>query len=61
MIITKDDCENFISLVAEMRSLQKEYFKSRNPDILRQSKAAEAQVDKAIQGFTSTSKQQSLF
>ena len=53
--------QEFISLVAEMRSLQKQYFKSRSMDILRQSKAAELAVDKAIQEFTSTSKQTSLF
>ena len=51
----------FIALVAEMRSLQKQYFKSRNVDILRQSKAAELVVDRAIQEFQSTSKQHSLF
>ena len=53
--------QEFIFLVAEMRSLQKEYFKSRSIDILRQSKAAELAVDRAIQEFTATSKQQSLF
>jgi hypothetical protein len=52
--------QEFISLVAEMRSLQKQYFKSRNPSILQQSKAAELAVDKAIQEFTSH-KQTSLF
>ncbi len=51
----------FVSLVATMRSLQKQYFKSRDMDILRQSKAAELAVDRAIQEFTSTSKQTSLF
>lgn len=61
MIITKDDCEEFIKKVALMRSLQKQYFKSRSIDTLRQSKAAEVAVDKAIQEFTATSKQQSLF
>ena len=53
--------EEFISLIANMRSLQKEYFKSRSMDILRQSKAAELAVDRAIQEFTATSKQQSIF
>ncbi|MEA5489303.1 MULTISPECIES: hypothetical protein [Pseudanabaena] len=61
MIITKTDCEDFINKVSLMRSLQKQYFKSRNIDILRQSKAAELAVDKAIQEFTATSKQTSLF
>lgn len=60
MIITKDDCKKFINKVAEMRSLQKQYFKTRSPDILRQSKAAEVEVDRAIQEFTSH-KQTSLF
>lgn len=60
MIITKEDCEDFINKVAKMRLLQKQYFKTRSPDILQQSKIAEAIVDKAIQEFTSH-KQQSLF
>lgn len=53
--------QEFIELVAKMRSLQKQYFKTKSIDILRQSKAAELEVDQAIQEFTSTSKQQSLF
>lgn len=61
MIITKEDCVDFITKVAKMRSLQRQYFKSRSIDILRESKAAELAVDKAIQEFTSTSKQTSLF
>jgi hypothetical protein len=61
MIITKEDCVDFITKVAKMRSLQRQYFKTRSIDILRESKAAELAVDKAIQEFTSTSKQQSLF
>ena len=52
--------EEFIAAVANMRSLQRQYFKSRDIDILRQSKAAELAVDKAIQEFTSH-KQTSLF
>ena len=61
MIITKEDCENFINKVANMRSLQKQYFKSdRSMETLRQSKAAELAVDKAIQEFISH-KQTSLF
>lgn len=52
--------QEFIELVAKMRSLQKQYFKSKSIDILRQSKAAELEVDKAIQEFTSH-KQTSLF
>jgi hypothetical protein len=45
--------QEFIAAVKQMRSLQKQYFKSRNMDILRESKAAEVAVDKAIQEFTS--------
>jgi hypothetical protein len=52
--------QEFVSLVANMRSLQREYFKSRNIDILRQSKAAELEVDRAIQEFIHH-KQTSLF
>jgi hypothetical protein len=60
MIITKDDCEDFINKVYTMRSLQKQYFKSRSIDTLRQSIVAELTVDKAIQEFIEY-KQTSLF
>lgn len=54
--------QEFVAAVEQMRSLQKQYFKSdRDMAILRQSKAAELAVDKAIQEFTATSKQTSLF
>lgn len=59
--MTNEEFEEFTALVAKMRSLQKQYFKTRSIDILRESKAAELAVDKAIQEFTSTSKQTSLF
>lgn len=59
--MTHQEFEKFVAAVEHMRSLQKQYFKSRDMDILRQSKAAELAVDKAIQEFTATSKQQSLF
>jgi hypothetical protein len=58
--IEQCDIQEFIAAVEQMRSLQRQYFKSRNPEILKQSKAAEAVVDKAIQEFTSH-KQTSLF
>ena len=50
----------FYELVYTMRSLQKQYFKSKSIDILRKSKAAEPAVDKAIQEFIEY-KQTSLF
>lgn len=50
----------FYELVFNMRSLQKQYFKSRSPDILRQSKAAKVEANRTIQEFTSH-KQTSLF
>jgi len=58
----KEQCnsQEFIAAVGQMRSLQQQYFKSRSPEILKQAKAAEAAVDKAIQEFTSH-KQTSLF
>lgn len=58
--IEQCDIKEFIAAVAEMRSLQKQYFKSKSIDILRESKAAELAVDKAIQEFTSH-QQTSLF
>ncbi|MCA2830096.1 MAG: hypothetical protein IM560_19010 [Pseudanabaena sp. M085S1SP2A07QC] len=50
----------FYELVFNMRSLQKQYFKSRSIDTLRQSIVAELTVDKAIQEFIEY-KQTSLF
>lgn len=58
--IEQCDIHEFIAAVEQMRSLQKQYFKSKSIDILHQSKAAEVAVDKAIQEFTSH-KQTSLF
>lgn len=40
---------DFFAAVATMRRLQREYFKTRSPDILQQSKAAEREVDAMIQ------------
>lgn len=52
----------FYELVYNMRRLQKQYFKSkpRDMDILRESKAAETAVDRAVQDFIEY-KQTSLF
>jgi hypothetical protein len=41
--------EDFIAKVAEMRRLQKEYFRSRDPYTLRAAKAAETEVDTFLQ------------
>lgn len=40
--------KDFVSLVSEMRTMQKSYFKARNEDILLESKQLERLVDKAI-------------
>lgn len=42
----------FDSLVAEMRTLQKRYFKYRDSDVLRESKELEKKVDAAIVELT---------
>lgn len=39
---------DFINLVLDMRSTQKEYFKTLSTESLRRSKELEKQVDKAI-------------
>jgi len=41
--------EDFLAKVAEMRRLQKEYFKSRDPFTLRAAKKAESEVDTFLQ------------
>jgi hypothetical protein len=55
--------EAFVALVAHMRAIQQEWFKTkpenRPPDLLRQCKEVEGRVDKAIERFLN--KQQSLF
>ncbi len=38
----------FIELVAQMRAVQKNYFKTRSKDVLLESKNLERQVDAAI-------------
>ena len=44
----KEANKAFIRKVAKLRDLQKEYFKTRSHDTLRQSKALESEVDKFI-------------
>jgi len=40
--------QEFAALVAEVRTAQKQYFKTRERDVLMQSKALEKQVDAAL-------------
>lgn len=40
--------EQFFNKVAEMREAQKAYFASRDPSILRKSKALETEIDREI-------------
>lgn len=40
--------EQFKSLVAQMRAAQKEYFRTRDRNVLQQSKILEKQVDDAL-------------
>lgn len=40
----------FYLLVGEMRKAQREYFRTRNQDSLKRSKALEKQVDEALSG-----------
>lgn len=43
--------EAFVALVREMRQCQKDYFKTRDFNILNASKRLEKQVDEAIKDF----------
>ena len=47
----------------KVRSLQAQYFKSRTPDLIRASKAAEKELDELLKGTTTTEKteQKTLF
>lgn len=59
--IEQCDIQEFIALVAEMRSLQKQYFKTCDRSTLEKSKSVERQVDAAIAELSQTTKQTSLF
>ena len=42
---------DFVSLVARMRHLQKEYFRTKRGDVLVSACAAEGEVDKFIDNY----------
>ena len=44
--------KDFVSLVAQMRTNQKEYSKTRAYDVLNESKRLERLVDKAVADFS---------
>lgn len=48
-IMTAND--EFVAAVAEMRRLQREYFKTRHPNTLAFAKKAERKVDGMLEGF----------
>jgi hypothetical protein len=52
---------NLFKLVKEMRTLQVQYFATRDKNILAQSKAKEKEVDEAIKKIESPGTQQDLF
>jgi hypothetical protein len=43
--------EEFVNAVKEMRRLQRQYFSTRNKNVLQRSKDAEREVDKMIQNY----------
>lgn len=43
------DINNFISIVENMRNAQKEYFRTRNKEVMKQSMMLEKTVDKMIE------------
>lgn len=58
------NARQFFDKVAEMRRLQKEYFKSKSPFVLDKSKKIEKEIDdeiKRVQAIESAKKQKSLF
>lgn len=42
------DLKDFVRLVAKMRKAQREYFRTRDPAVLEESKALEREVDAAV-------------
>lgn len=53
--------QEFIAKVAEMRSLQKEYFRDRSRSTLDQCKFIEREVDQEIEKLTAPTTQTTLF
>lgn len=53
--------QEFIAKVAEMRSLQKEYFRDRSRSTLDRCKFIEREVDREIEKITATATQTTLF
>jgi hypothetical protein len=53
--------QEFVSLVANMRSLQKEYFRDRNRSTLDQCKFIEREVDREVEKLLSPVQQTTLF
>jgi hypothetical protein len=51
--------DDFYTLVAEMRTAQRDYFRTRSTEALSRSKELERKVDNAIKGFVTG--QTSLF
>lgn len=42
------NAKQFFDKVVELRATQREYFRTRLPDVLRKSKAIEAEIDREI-------------
>lgn len=58
------DKKQFYDKVVEMRRLQKEYFRTRDKNILKRSKAAEKEIDdeiKRVNAILERANQPSLF
>lgn len=49
--MTEADLRAFFALVAEMRQAQKDYFATRDREVLNRSKSLERQVDKQIESI----------
>lgn len=51
-MISQKEMQEFISMVRDMRTAQKEFFRTRDQGYLTQSKRLEKDVDKAIEKLT---------
>lgn len=49
--MSKPTIEQVLIAVSEMRTLQKDYFRSKNPSLLERCKACEKRVDKILEEF----------
>ena len=57
----REKYDHLVSLVSQMRLKQKEFLKTRDANVLRESKALESKVDKEVEEYVEEQRGRSLF